>query len=138
MPRSRTDRSFGFRAPGLIRILIAADPEEVLKAMEALGIQLTDVPSIFDLVLDLFSVFVKPVAVVVNLLERVEKLAAFLERNPFAQIGTAGVPAQAVWADFKKEARNARLQLIKERAKFREDIEKAAEEAPPPGFTFTI
>jgi len=38
MPRSATDRSFGFKAGGLLRILTAADPQEVLEAMEALGI----------------------------------------------------------------------------------------------------
>jgi len=42
MPRSKNDRSFGFRAPGLVRILTAADPAEVLTAMEALGIQLPE------------------------------------------------------------------------------------------------
>lgn len=38
MPRSASDRGFGFKSPGLIRILTAADPNEVLTAMEALGI----------------------------------------------------------------------------------------------------
>lgn len=38
MPRSATKRNFGFRSPGLVRILTAADPDEVLTALEILGI----------------------------------------------------------------------------------------------------
>lgn len=38
MPRTATNRSFGFRSPGLVRILTAADADEVLTALEILGI----------------------------------------------------------------------------------------------------
>lgn len=38
MPRPAADRAFGFKAPGLVRILLAADPEELLKALEELGL----------------------------------------------------------------------------------------------------
>lgn len=38
MPRPAADRRFGFQSTGILRILVAADPEEVLKAIEELGI----------------------------------------------------------------------------------------------------
>jgi len=38
MPRPINDRVFGFRAAGIIRILLAADAEEVLEALEFVGI----------------------------------------------------------------------------------------------------
>lgn len=39
MPRSKSDRAFGFKAKGLIRILTAADVEEVKTALDALSFQ---------------------------------------------------------------------------------------------------
>jgi len=39
MARSSAARAFGFRTPGLLRILIAADPQELLKALEEIGIK---------------------------------------------------------------------------------------------------
>ena len=38
MPRSAADRGFGFKAAGLVRILTTADPEQVLIALEELGL----------------------------------------------------------------------------------------------------
>jgi len=48
MPRSKAARDFGFRAEGLVRILTAAEPEEVLIAFEELGIQQLKVEGLFD------------------------------------------------------------------------------------------
>ena len=39
MPRSASDRKFGFKAPGLVRILTGADIQEVQKALEELGLE---------------------------------------------------------------------------------------------------
>lgn len=38
MPRSAASRKFGYRSPAIVRILTAADPDEVLTALEILGI----------------------------------------------------------------------------------------------------
>lgn len=38
MPRTAAKRNFGFMSPGLVRILTAADPDQVLTALEILGI----------------------------------------------------------------------------------------------------
>ncbi len=38
MPRSTADRQFGFKAKGLVRILLGADLQEVIQALEELGI----------------------------------------------------------------------------------------------------
>ena len=38
MPRSAAKRNFGFRVDGLVRILTAADPDQVLEALLFLGI----------------------------------------------------------------------------------------------------
>jgi len=42
MPRPSDAREFGFRAEGILRILVAADPEQVLIAVEELGFRLPD------------------------------------------------------------------------------------------------
>ena len=42
MPRKSDERGFGFRAEGLLRILVGADAEQVLIAIEALGFRLPD------------------------------------------------------------------------------------------------
>lgn len=41
MPRSSSDREFGFKAPGIVRILLTANADEVLKAFLTLGIDPT-------------------------------------------------------------------------------------------------
>lgn len=38
MPRSAANRKFGYRSPALVRILTSADADEVLTALEILGI----------------------------------------------------------------------------------------------------
>ena len=129
MSRSSEARAFGFRVEGLIRILVAADPEEVLKAMEALDIQLTEKVTAFDLVLTLLGTFIAPLGAIFTLLEDVEELATFLAQDPFAQIGPAGVPLQAQWGEFELRARTLRLQGINARDTFRRRIEKEVEEA---------
>jgi len=42
MPRKSDERGFGFRADGILRILVAADAEQVLLAVEELGFRLPD------------------------------------------------------------------------------------------------
>lgn len=106
--------------------------------MEALGIQLRDEPEVFDIILALLGAFIAPLGAIFSLLDDVEELARLLETNPFAQIGPAGVPLQVAWTEFGDRARDLRLQGITARDKFREGIEEAAKETPPPGLTFTI
>lgn len=48
MPRSAHERAFGFHALGIIRILLAADPEEVRKALEFIK---QDEPTILESIL---------------------------------------------------------------------------------------
>lgn len=127
MPRSASDRDFGFKSAGLLRILTASDPGEVLTAMEALGITLLDETTFFDLIVSLTASFARPVRKLLDLLQRVENLAALLETNPFAQIGPAGVPLQVLWGQFRGDVSEARLRLLRQQASFREAI--ADEEA---------
>lgn len=62
MPRSQADRAFGFRSQGLVRILLAADIEEVKKALEVLGLELAEgEPGVLDLFKDLFDELFGPV-----------------------------------------------------------------------------
>ena len=42
MPRKADERGFGFRSEGLLRILVGADAEQVLIAVEELGFRLPD------------------------------------------------------------------------------------------------
>ena len=42
MPRSSGNRGFGFKSRGILRILVAADPAEVLDSVEQLGFRLPD------------------------------------------------------------------------------------------------
>lgn len=50
MPRKSDERGFGFRADGLLRILVRADAEQVLIAIEELGFRLPDRVPITNLV----------------------------------------------------------------------------------------
>jgi len=49
MTRPADERAFGFRAKGILRILVAADPEQVLIAVEELGFRLPDIKPIGSL-----------------------------------------------------------------------------------------
>lgn len=141
MPRSASNRGFGFRSAGLVRILTAADPAEVLTAMEALGITLAPQTTFFDIIVIIARSFLGPLDEVLSFLEDVEQLADFLDDDPFAQIGPAGVPLQLEWAGFEIRARTLRLRMAQERSKFREAIEAeqaTQKEQPPEGLTFTI
>lgn len=79
MPRSAVDRAFGFKAPGLVRILTAADPAEVLKALQELGLvaqEPSDLLSkvkqaIGDFILEPFEELFKIVDEVIQILEAV-------------------------------------------------------------------
>lgn len=46
MPRKAAARTFGFRRAGLVRILLAADPLEILMALEDLGLAIPDKPKL--------------------------------------------------------------------------------------------
>ena len=60
MPRSSADRAFGFKAAGLLRILLAADPEELLKALDQLGISVVKPTGIFAAIRALAETFAGP------------------------------------------------------------------------------
>jgi len=49
MVRSASDRSFGWRRAGLVRVLTNADPGEVLDALEEVGLQIPESVSLADL-----------------------------------------------------------------------------------------
>lgn len=48
MPRASADRKFGYKVDGLVRILTAADADEVLKALTILGLDVTQAATLDD------------------------------------------------------------------------------------------
>lgn len=61
MPRSAADRAFGFRTQGLVRILTAADEQEVLEALAILGV-VASPTGLFAKVRELTETFAGPAA----------------------------------------------------------------------------
>ena len=58
MPRKSDERGFGFRKAGILRILVGADPEQVLLAVEELGFSLPDrapIDSLTELIFEIFG-----------------------------------------------------------------------------------
>lgn len=70
MPRSATDRGFGFRAEGLVRILLKADLSEVLRALEQIGIEPSDVDlSLVERIRELFLAVAGPLLLTLELVD---------------------------------------------------------------------
>lgn len=67
MPRSAADRAFGFKATGLLRILLAADPDELLKALDELGIVIVRPTGLFAAIRALAESFAGPAVDVIDL-----------------------------------------------------------------------
>lgn len=91
MPRSSADRAFGFKSAGLVRILLAADPAEILKALSELGLVVQEPTTLFQqfgrLVADFltapFEGFIDQFEAAIPLLERV--LQQLIEGHPRAE-----------------------------------------------------
>lgn len=66
MPRQASDREFGFRAPGLARILVASDANEVLTALLTLGIDPTSEEAFEALVEAVVELVAAPVLTVLT------------------------------------------------------------------------
>jgi len=62
LPRSAADRKFGFKAKGLVRILLGVDVAELKKALDELGLEVADQPvGLLDLLGDLFDNIFGPI-----------------------------------------------------------------------------
>lgn len=86
MPRSATDRKFGFKAEGLVRILTGADIQEVQKALEELGLEVQSA-GFLDTLKDLFDELFGPLFLIRELTSQVLDLI-------FGPLGTAAPQTQ--------------------------------------------
>jgi len=75
MPRSSSDRKFGFRKKGLVRILLAADALQVKLALDELGLLFENGGGILQSLKDLFDDIFGPIfavrAIIKQILDRV-------------------------------------------------------------------
>jgi len=115
-------------SPGLIRILTAADPTEVLTAMEALGIQLIDKPSFLEIARDIAFAFTGPVIAIIELAEQAQEVLQFFFENPGLRFPDGSDPTEAVEGILDRLRREG-LQIERQREIFRQRLEEAAEEA---------
>lgn len=86
MPRSASDRKFGFKAAGLVRILTGADIEEVQKALEELGLEVQS-SGFLDTLKDLFDEVFGPLFLIRDLTAQVLDLI-------FGPVGTTAPRTQ--------------------------------------------
>ena len=75
MPRSAADRKFGYKAKGLVRILTAADPDEVLTALLLLGLDPRD-PEIGEVFNELVGIAVQTIFGFVGVLNDISEIAS--------------------------------------------------------------
>lgn len=122
MPRSAEARAFGFRATGLVRILTAADPEEVLTAMEALGIQLIESRTFFEAVQDLVVSSLGPAKELVDLVLEAEAIFQFFFENPGLRFPGTGEDPVAANARIRRQIEKFSLTLDVEQATFQDTI----------------
>ena len=136
MPRKASDRAFGFKASGLIRILTASDPEEVLTAMEALGITLSEAdPTFRDFLVAIARFFVRPLDIALNALETASQTArsalqviSEISSADFRLGGPGKAAIQRALNSLISDAGTARNALVQERRAFRASIMRADRE----------
>lgn len=87
MPRPSQSRAFGFKVDGLVRILTAADPDEVLKALLILDLDPRDpeIGEAFDFVIEeavglITRGFLETIDFMVNVAQEVDRLVASVEK----------------------------------------------------------
>ncbi len=136
MPRSQSDRAFGFKSPGLLRILTAADPGEVLTAMEALGITFIPEPSLLDLFAIALGFILGPIGDILDLLEDVDVALDFVFANLDAagQLGPQGKFAQ----DQSAKVKQLRAELRAAKDAFQEKLIEEREKVDPGTTTAVI
>ncbi len=123
MPRSAEHRGLGFRSEGLIRILTAADPAEVLTAMEALGITFRDPePGLLDLFAIAIGLVLGPIGEILSLLDDIDVALLVLFSNLGAndQLGDVGAKALTL----RERTKKLRTEFASETQGFRERIEE--------------
>lgn len=124
MPRKADERAFGFRTAGILRILAAADPEQVLDAVEELGFRLPDrapIDSLTKLILETHKSIEE--ATRSFILESVTflNLGIFeLEEDP--------APGEARAARALRQLKTRQEEFLLDLARKREEIEKKLQE----------
>lgn len=113
MPRKSDERGFGFRSTGILRILLAADAEQVLIAVEQLGFRLPDrapFDSLTELVIQVHETTEQVIAeFFADLIKQLEFAIFELEEDP--------APGEA-------EAARALRQLLARREAFLLDLQR--------------
>ena len=80
MPRPARDRAHGFRAPGIVRILTAADPDDVLSALLLLGIDPQSQEALETLSEAVVELWARPVLAVLTVYDNiVAQIGAMLQ-----------------------------------------------------------
>ncbi len=139
MPRSAASRVAGFRAEGIVRILTAADPDEVLTAMEALGIQLTDEPGFFAILENLVGLVFGPLGDILDVLDTFDIVwEAAMRRLRQKPVSGEDLRLAIRLEQFQDEVREVRARGIFEKDAFQERIEEAKKEAAAGQVTATI
>lgn len=132
MPRSAADRRFGFKAKGLVRILTAADPAEILIALDELGLVIQQPSTLFQefgrLVADFLTA---PFAEFINQFEQaipiIERAIFELLEDPAPGEAESASELSTLIADLQAQADRVQAQrrLFRERL---EALEKQTEE----------
>lgn len=166
MPRSLPDRVFGFRSQGIIRILVAADSEEVLLAFDALDLAIIDKPGLANVLSSLVEFFVVPVGIVVGFAEdlkegaeatrgviddikfQLDNVRLALDDHSHARVADAhrrvtailaaivGIPGHLDKAE--ADAIRVKIELEQQKEAFRRKLGEAAEEISAGATTATI
>ena len=106
MPRSASARKYGYKADGIVRILTAADPDEVLTALLTLGIEPRGEDSSWESVVDnLIGIALYTFVDIIRLVDTVASLVSEIGRvRDLARTGVGGPVPSAVQERIKRAA----------------------------------
>lgn len=122
MPRKADERGFGFRSEGLLRILLAADGEQVLIALEQLGFVPTAAKeraedSLEELVIAATRLIIPPLDLTLDLIEFSNQVVSFAA-NQF----TTGAEGRRQLLDLLERNRRLTIRLRASKKKIPADL----------------